>query len=451
MTSGSPLSRRAFLAGVSAAGGALTLALAIPFRSAPAAADAPEITAWLTIQPDNSVVIRVAHAEMGQGATTGLAMLVAEELECDWTKVRAEFVSAGENFRRHRVYGDMSTGASRSIGSSQLYLRQAGATAREMLIGAAAARWSVPASECVARMSTITHNPSGRTTTFAAVAVDAAKIEVEDPPLKIRNSGSCWVRRAGVWMYSTRRPRSRFTPSMSGLPGMLYAAIRQCPVFGGTVKSVDESAIAGINGVRRVVRMADSVAVVADSWWRAKRTLDALPIVWDQQGNGGVSSDSIAELVRAGLDGDIAQIGQSDGDVTAGLATAVRQVEAEYTVPYLAHATMEPQNCTAHVRDGRVEVWAPTQGSPTALVTAAVAAGVANDQVTVHTMMLGGGFGRRGLSRNMSARWCSSPRKSTRRSNWCGRAKKTCATIFTGRSEWRGLLPASTPKACRPR
>src|SRR6202453_4335686 len=396
MTSGSPLSRRAFLAGVSAAGGALTLALAIPFRSAPAAADAPEITAWLTIQPDNSVVIRVAHAEMGQGATTGLAMLVAEELECDWAKVRTEFVSAGENFRRHRVYGDMSTGASRSIGSSQLYLRQAGATAREMLIGAAAARWSVPASECVARMSTIAHTPSGRPTPFAAVAVDAAKIEVEDPPLKDPKQWKLLGtprRRLDVLDKATAQP---VYANDVRLPGMLYAAIRQCPVFGGTVKSVDESAIAGMNGVRRVVLMADSVAVVADSWWRAKRALDALPIVWDQQGNGGVSSDSIAELVRAGLDEDNAQIGQSDGDVTAGLATAVRQVEAEYTVPYLAHATMEPQNCTAHVRDGRVEVWAPTQGSPTALVTAAVAAGVANDQVTVHTMMLGGGFGRRG-------------------------------------------------------
>src|SRR6202046_3621670 len=138
MTSGSPLSRRGFLAGVSAAGGALTLALAIPFRSAPAAADAPEITAWLTIQPDNSVVIRVAHAEMGQGATTGLAMLVAEELECDWAKVRTEFVSPSDNLRRDRVWGDLSTGASRSIAVSQVELRRAGATARQMLVSAAA-------------------------------------------------------------------------------------------------------------------------------------------------------------------------------------------------------------------------------------------------------------------------------------------------------------------------
>ena len=396
MTSGSPLSRRSFLAGVSAAGGGLTLALAIPLASVAAAAEPPEVTAWLTIQPDNSVVIRVAHSEMGQGALTGLAMLVAEELECDWAKVRTEFVSAGENLRRHRVWGDTSTGASRSIGSSQLYLRQAGATAREMLICAAAARWGVPAFECIACMSAITHRPSGRTISFAAVAEDAAKITVEDVQLKPPASWKLLGtprRRLDVLDKATARPVYAIDVR---LPGMLYAAIKQCPIFGGVAKSVDENVIAGMKGVRRVVRMPDAIAVVADSWWRAKRALDALPIIWDDRGNGGVSSESIAELVRAGLDAENAQIGQSNGDVSAGLARAMRRVEAEYTVPYLAHATMEPQNCTAHVRPGRVEVWAPTQGATTALVTAAVAAGVSNDQVIVHNMMLGGGFGRRG-------------------------------------------------------
>lgn len=395
---GSSLSRRSFLAGVSAVGGSLTLALAIPFERAvaTAAAPAPEVTAWLTIQPDNWVVIRIARAEMGQGAQTGLAMLVAEELECDWAKVRTEFVSPGENLRRHRVWGDTSTGASRSIGSSQLYLRQAGATAREMLIGAAAARWQVPASECAAHMSTIIHKPSGQTITFAAVAEDAATVSVGDVPLKAPAS---WKlvgtprRRLDVLDKATAKPVYAIDVR---LPGMLYAAIRQCPVYGGSPKSIDESAIAGMKGVRRVVRMADSVAVIADSWWRAKRALDTLPIVWDDRGNSRVSSESIAALVRAGLDAGKAQVGQSDGDVTAGLASAVRHVEAEYTVPYLAHATMEPQNCTAHVRPGQVEVWAPSQGSTTALVTAAVAAGVPNNQVTFHSMMLGGGFGRRG-------------------------------------------------------
>ena len=188
MISGFPLSRRSFLAGISAAGGGLTLALAVPFSPTRAVGAFPEITAWLVINPDNSTLIRVAHAEMGQGAQTGLAMLVAEELECDWARVRTEFVSPLENLHRHEVWGDMSTGASRSISSSQLYLRQAGATAREMLVAAAAEQWKVAASECFARMSTITHRPSGRKLTFGAVAEAAAKITPPDD-VKLKEPG----------------------------------------------------------------------------------------------------------------------------------------------------------------------------------------------------------------------------------------------------------------------
>ncbi len=394
------LSRRSFLAGISAAGGNLTLAFAIPFgrgRAAARDAEAPEVTAWVVIEPDNSVVIRVARAEMGQGALTGLAMLVAEELECDWSKVRAELVSARENFERKQIWGDMSTGASRSIADSQLYLRQAGATAREMLIAAAAARWGVAASECVARMSAIRHQPSGRTLSFGAVAVDAAKITVPaDVALK---DPATWTlagtsqRRLDVLDKVTAQPVYAIDVR---LPGMHYAAIKQCPVYGGIPKSVDESAIAGMKGLRRVVRLPDAVAVVADSWWRAKRALEAMPIVWDDRGNSRLSSASIAGVVRAALDAEKAQVGQANGDVTAGLARAARRIEAEYTVPYLAHATMEPQTCTAHVTPERIEIWAPSQGATTALVTAAVAAGVSNDKVVVHNTMLGGGFGRRG-------------------------------------------------------
>ena len=324
-------------------------------------------------------------------------MLVAEELECDWSKVRTELVSAGENLRREQVWGDMSTGASRSIAASQLYLRQAGATAREMLIAAAAARWHVPAAECAARMSTITHGPSGRTVRFGAVAEAAAKITISaDVALK---DPATWTlagtprRRLDVLDKVTAQPVYAIDVR---LPGMLYAAIKQCPVYGGILKSVDENAIAGMKGVRRVVRMPDAVAVVADSWWRAKRALEALPIIWDDRGNGRLSTAAIAERVRAALDTDNAQVGQADGDVVAGLARAARRIEAEYTVPYLAHATMEPQTCTAHVTPERIEVWAPSQGATTALVTAAVAAGVSNDKVVVHNTLLGGGFGRRG-------------------------------------------------------
>ena len=396
MPSGDPLSRRSFLAGMSAVGGGLTLAFAIPFGTA-RAPETAEVTAWLLICPDNSVVVRVAHAEMGQGILTGLAMLVAEELECDWASVRTEFVSPSENLRRDQIWGDMSTGASRSIASSQLYLRQAGAMARELLVAAAAARWQVPVEQCVAQSGTITHTPSGRSVLFGAVAEAAARIE---PPAEVKlKDPSEWKlvgkprRRLDVLAKVMAQPVYAIDVR---LPDMLYAAIVQCPVFGGKLRSVDENAIAAMKGVRGVVRLPEAVAVVADSWWRAKCALEALPIVWDDCGNKRVSSAQIADFVRGGLDVNEGQIGRADGDVSAGFARAVRRVEADYTVPFLAHATMEPQTCTAHVKPDGVEIWVPTQGAATALATAAVAAGVPNDKVAVHSTLLGGGFGRRG-------------------------------------------------------
>jgi isoquinoline 1-oxidoreductase beta subunit len=398
MSAGGELDRRAFLVAASVAGGGLALGCAPSIGAAPAraAAAAAEITCWVVIAPDDTVTIRVARAEMGQGALTGLAMLVAEELECDWSKVRYARVSPEVNLRRGRVWGDMSTGASRSIASSQDYLRQAGAAARTMLIAAAAARWNVPASQCAARNSVITHAPSGRKLTFGAVAEDAAKIA---PPAEVAlKDPRNWTlagtprRRLDVYEKITGQPIYAIDVR---LPGMLYAAIVQCPVFQGTLKSVDDSAVAKMQGVRRVVRMPDAVAVVADSWWRAKCAAEALRIDWDDHGNSAVSSATIAESVREGLDATPAQVGRSDGDVAAGLARAARRIEAEYMVPFLAHATMEPQTCTAHVRPDEVEIWVPTQDAMTALVTAASTAGVSNDKVTVHPMMLGGGFGRR--------------------------------------------------------
>jgi isoquinoline 1-oxidoreductase subunit beta len=396
MASGELLSRRSFLVGVSAVGGGFALSLALPMDSARTVEQASEVTAWLVIRGDDSVVVRVARAEMGQGAHTGLAMLVAEELECDWAKVTTEFVSPQENTRRDRVWGDMSTGASRSIASSQLYLRQAGATAREMLIAAAAARLDVPPSECVAAKSVITHRPSGRKLTFGAVAEAAAKVP---PPEEVKlkdprewNLAGKPRRRLDVPAKVTAQPIYAIDVR---LPGMLYAAVVHCPVFGGAPKAIDEMAITNMKGVRRVVRLPNAVAVIADSWWRAKCAVEALPVEWDARGNGGVSSESIADTVRAGLSAEKSQVGRSDGDVTSAMQSAVKRVEADYQVPFLAHATMEPQTCTAHVADGRVEVWVPTQEPMTALATAASAAGVPNERVVVHGTFLGGGFGRR--------------------------------------------------------
>jgi isoquinoline 1-oxidoreductase beta subunit len=269
--------------------------------------------------------------------------------------------------------------------------------AREMLIAGAAARWNVPASECVAQMSAITHGPSGRSLTFGAVAEDAANVT---PPadIKLKEPRQWKVagkprRRLDVRNKVTAQPIYAIDVR---LPNMLYAAIKHCPVFGGAPKAIDESAIAAMKGVRRVVRLPDAIAVVADSWWRAKSALAALPISWDARGNDLVSSAGIAEMVRSALDAENAQVGRTDGDVVAGFQRAAQRIEADYTVPFLAHATMEPQTCTAHVKPDGVEIWVPSQDATTAMVTAAVAAGVSNDKIVVHRMSLGGGFGRRG-------------------------------------------------------
>jgi isoquinoline 1-oxidoreductase beta subunit len=398
MTSGGELDRRSFLIGAGAVGGGFTLALTVPFSPTRVrASDGPaEINCWVVIAPDNTVTIRVARSEMGQGALTGLAMLVAEELECDWATVRTDFVSPVDNLERNRIWGDLATGASRSIASSQDYLRQAGAVARVMLIAAAAARWNVPPAQCAAHNSTITHAESGRSVTFGAVAEDAATMPV---PVDVE------LKQPSDWkLAGTARRRLDVPDKITAktiyaidvrLPGMLYAAIVQCPIFQGTLKSVDESSIAGMRGVRRVVRMPDAVAVVADSWWRARCAVETLKVTWDDGGNGQLSTQSIAAFVRKGLDETEAQVGRVDGDFTAAIAGAARRIEADYTVPFLAHATMEPQTCTAHVTPAGVEIWVPTQDPATALATAAIAAGVTNDKVVMHRMMLGGGFGRR--------------------------------------------------------
>jgi isoquinoline 1-oxidoreductase beta subunit len=398
MTSADRLSRRSFLISAAAGGGGLVLGFELPGGGGPAqAADgAPEINAWIVIRPDDTVVVRVSRSEMGQGIFTALPMLVAEELECDWGKVKPEYASPAENLRRHRVWGDMSTNASRSVSASQRTLRQAGATAREMLIAAAAARWDVPARACRAENSIITHLPSGRTVRFGEVAQAAAAIR---PPAHVK------LKEPKDWkLIGTPQKRFDALDKITGapiygidvrLPDMLYAAIRQCPVFKGSLQSLDESMLAGMKGVRRIVRLPDAVAVVAESWWLAQQALEALPATWDSGGNGRVSSGTIEEALREGL-GRPDGTGRRDGDVTLALAGAARRIDAEYSVPFLAHATMEPQNCTAQVGADRVEVWAPTQDAETALATAADAAGLPRSKVVVHRTMLGGGFGRRG-------------------------------------------------------
>ena len=390
--------RREFLVRA-ALGGGMALGFRLPCGSAVARDDAAdvEINAWIVIRSDNTVVIRVARSEMGQGILTALPMLVAEELECDWAKVVPEIAPPSENLRRKQVFGDMSTSASRSVSASQQTLRRAGAVAREMLIAAAAARWNVPPAECRAARGVITHAASGRRTTFGAVAGAAARLPAPaQVALKERKD---WT------LIGTPQRRLDVRDKVAGKPiygvdvrrpGMLYAAIVQCPVFKGTVRAVDSAKAAAMPGVRRIVTLPDAVAVVADGWWQASRAAEALGVTWDEGDNGRVSSAAIADRLREGLTGADAGIGRSEGDAAAGMRKAAIRIEADYAVPFLAHATMEPPNCTAHVFDGRVEVWAPTQHAELALATAADAAGVPRDRVMVHRTTLGGGFGRSG-------------------------------------------------------
>jgi isoquinoline 1-oxidoreductase subunit beta len=396
------LNRRAFVLGTAAAGAGLALGLDIPFGgpSVVRAADgSPEVNAWVVIRPDDTVVIRIARSEMGQGTLTGLAQLVAEELECDWSKVVTEFPTPGQSVARKRAWGDFSTGGSRGIRTSQDYVRKGGATARMMLIQAAANEWKVPASECSASNSVITHTPSGRTTTYGKVVEAAAKLE---PPadVKLKDPKDWKLAGKGIKRLDTAdKTTGKTTYGIDiKLPGMLNAAIKACPVFGGRVKSYDEAKVAGMKGVKKVVKVGDNaVAVVADTWWHAKTALDALPIIWDEGDNAKVSSASIAKWLAEGLDpAQPAFVGNQNGDAKAASASAAKTVEAVYNYPYQNHATMEPLNATALYTADKCEVWCGTQNGEAAFAAVLEASGLTADKCDVHKQMLGGGFGRRG-------------------------------------------------------
>jgi isoquinoline 1-oxidoreductase subunit beta len=395
------LTRRDFL-GASAAG-SLVVAFHVPLAGqaqaqAQATAAAPEINAWVVVQPDDTVVIRIARSEMGQGSLTGLAQLVAEELDCNWAKVRTEYPTPGQNLARQRVWGNFSTGGSRGIRESQDYVRKGGAIARTMLVQAAADEWKVPAAECTAASSVVTHRPSGRTTSYGKVAAAAAKLT---PPTEVT------LKDPKDWKIAGKRlarldTRDKLTGAQVYgtdlvLPGMLNAAIKDCPVFGGKVKSFDAAAVLNRRGVKKVLPVGDSaVAVVADTWWRAKTALDALPIVWDEGPNAQVSSASIAAVLKAGLDAPEAAVGNANGDARAAIASAAKQVEAVYSYPFQNHATMETMNATARWTPERCEVWTPTQNGEAAHAAAAEAAGLPPAKCEVYKLHLGGGFGRRG-------------------------------------------------------
>ncbi|MFZ0424479.1 MAG: molybdopterin cofactor-binding domain-containing protein [Xanthobacteraceae bacterium] len=407
MTQMAKFNRRCFIVGSSAVGAGLALGFDLPFGPGAARAEdviraadgSPEVDAWVVIRPDDTVVIRIARSEMGQGTLTGLAQLVAEELDCDWSKVTTEFPTPGANVARKRVWGDFSTGGSRGIRESNEYVRKGGATARVMLIQAAANSWNVPAAECTASNSVITHK-SGKKTTYGKVAEAAAKLEApKDVPLK---DPKTWTIAGKPLKRLDTMPKITGQPIFgidTRQPGMVYAAISACPTFGGKVASYDAAKVTDMPGVKKVVKVGDNaVAVVADSWWRAKKALEAMPVSWDLGDNAKVSSASIAQFLKEGLDAEEAFVGNKSGDAKGALAGAAKVVEAVYSYPYQNHAPMEPMNATAVYTSDRCDVWCSTQNGEAALAVAAEASGLPVAQCDVHKTFLGGGFGRRGQS-----------------------------------------------------
>jgi len=398
------INRRAFVIG-SAAGG-LALGFGLPTTALAAVGDRAqfgevlspnELGIWVAIKPDNTVAIRVVRAEMGQGSQTGLAQLIAEELDADWSKVTIEYPTPADNVKRKRAWGNYNSSGSRAIRESHQYVREGGAAARMMLVQAAANEWKVPASECTASNSTITHKASGKTTTYGKVAEAAAKLPVpvkpalKDPkdwkiagkPLKRLDTADKVV---GKMMYSIDFK----------LPGMLNAAIKDCPVFGGKVKSFDAAKVSGMKGVKKIVQVGDkAVAVVADTWWQAKTALEALPIEWDKGENVKVSSESIAKWLEEGLTAETKFVGNKAGDAQAAIAGAAKKVEAVYAYPYQNHACIEPMNATALYTADKCEVWTSTQNGEAAYAATIAASGLPADKCDVHRLMLGTGFGRR--------------------------------------------------------
>ena len=397
------LARRQFLVNTAVAGGGL--ALGLPFAVNDAAAqsatgEATEVNVWVVVQPDDTCVIRIARSEMGQGTLTGLAQLVAEELECDWKKVKTEQPTPGQNLARKRAWGDMSTGGSRGIRGSHDYVRRGGAAARMMLMQAAANEWQVPVGELTVANGIIAHAASKRSTSFGKVASAAAKLTPPDPKSITLKDPKAWkvagkpMKRLDTW---DKLNGSKIYSIDLQLPGMLHAAIKDCPVFGGKVVSFDDRKIMQMRGVKGVVKVDNTtVAVVADTWWRAKTALDALPVVWDEGPHANESSVTIAARLKEGLTASDAFADTDVGDTLKAIGAAAKKIEAVYTTPFLAHATMESMNCTVRLSADKAEVWVPTQNGEASLSALSTASGLPLEKCEVYKHDLGGGFGRRG-------------------------------------------------------
>ena len=405
-TQNKQLSRRGFIVGAGAAGVGLTIGFATDWGRnglgpVPDGSPPPEVNAWVHIAHDDTVTIRIARSEMGQGTLTGLAQLVAEELQCDWSKVITEYPTPGDSLRRDRVWGSFATGGSAGVRRSHDYVRQGGAAAREMLIAAAAQKWNVPANECAAMDSIITHKPSGKKTSYGRIADAAAQLPVpENIPLKDPKQ---W-RIAGQ---SKNRvdTREKLDGSMIfgadiTMPGLLNASVRQCPIRGGTLKSFDAGAVDGMKGLIKIAKLDErTVVAIAESWWTAEKALTEINIEWaDTQGHGDFSTEAYEREVDKGLTANTPFAVSNTGDFDAETTKAAQVVEATYRYPWQEQAPMEPLNATVLYTADKCEAWVPTQDGEATLKAVAGASGLPIEQCEVYKVHLGGGFGRRGGS-----------------------------------------------------
>jgi isoquinoline 1-oxidoreductase beta subunit len=395
------ISRRAFLLTGAAAGAGLVLGVT-PSGTIAAASEesAPEITPWLVIRPDDTVVLRLAYTELGQGALTGLAQLLVEELECDFRRIAYEYVSPGANIARNRIWGELITGGSASILESHEPLRKAGAAARTMLVEAAADAWNVPVAECIVNQGVVSHPGWNRRATYGQLArLAARRVVPKDVKLKDAKDWTI-VGKPMKRLDSADKVTGRFVYGADfRLPGMLNAAVRACPVFGGKVKRFDAEAALRMPGVRKVVRVGDgAIAVIADTWWHASSALDAARIEWDEGEHVNVSSASIDAMLVEGLGAETRFVHAKNGDAPSAIANAAKRLDAVYEHPFQNHACLEPMNATALCTRERCDVWCGTQISEFALKAAAAASGLPIGQCEVHVLPAGGGFGRRQLA-----------------------------------------------------
>ena len=409
MTNSSKFSRRGFLVGTAAAGGGLAIgfdANMLGLASAQSTGDAAsDVGLWVRIKRNNDIIVRMARTEMGQGTSTGLAQLVVEELEGDWSKVKFEYIDPKESHIRKAPWGDFATVGSRGIRNSHDYVRQGGAVARTLLIQAAAEQWKVPTSEVKAEKSILTHTPSGRRLSYGQVAVAASKLPSPDPKSMQLKDPKDW-KIAG-------KPLARLDTAdkLTGkmvyttdvkLPGMLNATIKDAPVYRTKIKSFDDSKAKGMPGVKKIVKVGDgAVAVIADTWWHAKKALDAVTITYEDTQNSKLQQADIVKGLQEGLTSSQGVFtANKQGDAAKAMEGAAKKVEATYAAQYVHHATMEPMSCVTRYTPDKVELWVGTQNGQASHAAAADAAGVAPDKVEVHRVILGGGFGRRGAAQD---------------------------------------------------